>query len=66
MSDPYPSGKPCLEGGQCGDCQPGNVQKKGYGRCGTRSRTCDANTGVWSDWGECEDEGGAADGIGGV
>ena len=27
------------------------------GNCGTRSRTCDPNTAVWSDWGECEGEG---------
>ena len=27
------------------------------GNCGTRERTCDPSTAVWSDWGECQGEG---------
>lgn len=56
VSDPCPSGKPCLEGGQCGDCQPGSVQEESCGRCGTRSRTC-GQDGRWGEYGSCGAQG---------
>ncbi|MEY4582399.1 MAG: hypothetical protein RL701_7102, partial [Pseudomonadota bacterium] len=48
------------------DCQwdttcPGQMctgpNTEACGNCGTRSRTCDANTGRWSEWGMCTGQG---------
>jgi sugar lactone lactonase YvrE len=65
--------QPCVGGGvqTCGpDCAwaacppaecPGSPTQP-CGHCGTQSRTCDAGTGVWSDWGPCTNEGVCAPG----
>lgn len=58
----------CPAGGvrTCGDnCTWGGCVSKACdgepgqpcGNCGTQSRDCDPNTGMWSEWGECKGEG---------
>ena len=44
---------------QCEDvceCNPGDVQRDGCGRCGTHTRTCGGNC-HWDGWSACEGEG---------
>ena len=61
----------CGSGGNqsCGgNCQWGNctnqvcvgAASEACGNCGTRTRTCDADTGRWSEFGACEEQGACA------
>jgi hypothetical protein len=47
----------CTWGDECaGQMCPG-AAAEACGSCGTRVRSCDMNTGTWSDWSGCSDEG---------
>jgi hypothetical protein len=43
--------------GPCGDQICPGAPTEACGMCGTRSRTCNASTGQWSEFGACSDEG---------
>jgi hypothetical protein len=45
------------EWGPCGRQECPGAPTEACGMCGTRSRTCDASTGQWSEFGPCSDEG---------
>jgi len=43
--------------GSCGDQSCAGAPSEACGMCGTRTRSCDASSGMWSVFGACSDEG---------
>lgn len=56
-------GGSCQWGAACTGqrCEPG-LPTMACGMCGTRTRSCDGNTGTWSEWSECGGQGACAAG----